>query len=121
MKKIISYTLLIALILGGLYLTSKKQAGEAPRENIVAFAQCLASKNMTMYGASWCSHCQNEKSHFGDAFKHVPYVECPENQQICLEKGIEGYPTWIDDQGNKFAGEQGLEGLAEITGCELGE
>lgn len=120
MKKIIPFIILIALILGGLYIASKRQTADTP-ENIVAFAQCLASKKITMYGAEWCSHCQNEKSHFGDAFKYVPYVECPENQQLCLEKGIGGYPTWIDAQGNKFEGEQGLEGLARITGCELGE
>jgi len=83
------------------------------------FAQCLASKKLTMYGAAWCSHCKAEKLRFEGSFKYVPYVECPENAQLCLEKGIEGYPTWIDENGEKYAGEQGLEKLAEISGCEL--
>jgi thiol-disulfide isomerase/thioredoxin len=84
-----------------------------------AFAQCLASKNLTMYGAEWCSHCKKEKSRFGTAFKYVPYVECPDNVQLCLAKGIKGYPTWIDASSTLYEGEQGLEGLAKISGCEL--
>ena len=83
------------------------------------FAQCLASKNLTMYGAEWCSHCKKEKNRFGTAFKYVPYVECPDNVQACLAKGIKGYPTWIDASSTLYEGEQGLEGLAKISGCEL--
>lgn len=83
------------------------------------FAQCLASKKLTMYGAVWCSHCTAQKALFGDSFKYVSYVECSDNPQACLDKGVEGYPTWIDDKGEKYAGEQSLEKLAEITGCEL--
>lgn len=59
------------------------------------FAQCLASKNITMYGAAWCSHCQDQKKLFGESFKYVPYVECPDNIDKCLALGVTGYPTWI--------------------------
>lgn len=83
------------------------------------FAQCLASKNLTMYGAVWCSHCKAEKALFGDSFKYVPYVECTENPNLCLEKGVESYPTWIDKNGEKYIGEQGLEKLSQISGCPL--
>ena len=84
-----------------------------------AFAQCLALKNLTMYGAVWCSHCQTEKARFGSSFQYVPYVECPESPNLCLEKGIEGYPTWVDENGVKYVGEQGLKKLSQISGCEL--
>ena len=83
------------------------------------FAKCIASKNLTMYGAVWCSHCLAEKKAFGEAFRFINYVECPDNIKLCTEKGINGYPTWIDGAGKKYEGEQGLKGLAEITGCEL--
>lgn len=97
----------------------------APRLDVDAqkdmdnFAQCLASEKMTMYGASWCAHCKKEKSAFGSSFAYVPYVECPDNIQTCLDKGIAGYPTWITAEGVVYEGEQGLEKLAEITGCSL--
>ena len=83
------------------------------------FAQCIASKGLTMYGAEWCPHCKKEKNRFGTAFKYVPYVECPDNVQACLAKGIKGYPSWIDANGTLYEGEQGLDGLAKISGCEL--
>ncbi len=84
-----------------------------------AFAQCLATKKLTMYGAAWCSHCQAEKARFEGSFKYVPYVECPDNPSECLAKGIQGYPTWIDANGKKYEGEQGLEKLSQISGCAL--
>ena len=83
------------------------------------FAKCLAEKKVTMYGADWCAHCQNEKLAFGDSFKFVPYVECPKDIKSCLAKGIEGYPTWIFPDGRKLTGEQGLAKLSLESGCAL--
>lgn len=62
-----------------------------------AFAQCLTDKGFVMYGAAWCSHCQAQKALFGDSFKNIKYVECPDNINFCLDKGIKGYPTWIKE------------------------
>lgn len=83
------------------------------------FAKCLATKEITMYGAAWCSHCQNEKRGFGDAFKYVPYVECPDNIDACLKLGINGYPTWIFPDGTRLEGEQGVEKLSRASGCPI--
>jgi len=61
---------------------------------------------------------------FGDAVEHINYIECAEEDnpraqtQACQEAGISGYPTW-DINGQKYPGEQTLEGLASLTGCEL--
>lgn len=84
-----------------------------------AFAQCLAGKKVTMYGAASCSHCQNEKKAFGSSFKYVSYVECPDEPQRCVAAGIEGFPTWILGDGKKLAGEQGLQMLSAESGCAL--
>jgi len=84
-----------------------------------AFAQCLAEKKVTMYGADWCPHCQNEKKAFGSSFKFIPYVECPKDPKRCLAAGISGYPTWIFPDNKKFEGEQGLEKLSKESGCPL--
>lgn len=91
----------------------------SPYGNLDLFAQCLAEKKITMYGAYWCSHCQAEKARFGNSFKYVPYVECTEETNKCVEAGIEGYPTWILQDGTKLVGEQGLEKLSEVSGCVL--
>lgn len=84
-----------------------------------SFARCLAEKEITMYGADWCSHCQAEKTAFGKSFQYIPYVECPENIPLCLERKITGYPTWIFADGRRLEGEQGLVNLARESGCKL--
>ncbi len=93
-----------------------------PRESspeLDSFAKCLAEKQVTMYGASWCSHCQNEKRGFGTSFKYVPYVECTEETEKCAAAGIEAFPTWTFPDGRKFVGEQGIQKLSELSGCSL--
>jgi len=87
--------------------------------NLESFAKCLASKGATMYGAKWCPHCLREKGNFGESFKYISYVECPDNIQLCTEKGITGYPTWIFGDGKILEGEQGLSKLSSESGCPL--
>jgi len=111
------YFIIAIILVSGLYFLVSRKPQES--KNFDLFAQCLAEKKLTMYGADWCPHCQNEKKHFGDSFKYVPYVECPNNTKLCLDKGVNGYPTWIDANGSKYEGEQGLNKLAEISGCKL--
>lgn len=96
-----------------------REASEGLR--LDGFAQCLAQKGFTMYGAYWCPHCQREKAAFGDSFKYVPYVECTEEPGTtqCTDVGIKGYPTWITADGRRFEGEQGIEKLSEASSCPL--
>lgn len=90
-----------------------------PANSLDEFARCLRDKNIVMYGASWCPHCQNEKNGFGDSFRFIPYVECPKNPKLCLEKSVSGYPTWLFPDGRRFEGEQGIENLSRQSGCEI--
>ena len=80
------------------------------------YAQCFTAKGATMYGAEWCGACNAQKGLFGEAFEHIDYVECPENQERCTADGITAYPTWIID-GKQHVGVQSLEMLATLTGC----
>lgn len=78
-----------------------KQLSEATQcplptnKNYDEFAKCLTQKGETMYGAAWCPHCIEQKAAFGTSFKYINYVECPDNTQLCIDKGIQGYPTWL--------------------------
>jgi len=112
----------VAAIIAGILLYPQRQVNGELDE----FAQCLAEKGIAMYGADWCPHCQNEKKAFGDSFRLVPYVECPDDPQKCLAAGINGYPTWVfsaspagGPNGKKLEGEQGLEKLSQESGCIL--
>ena len=94
----------------------------------VALAQCLTSKGVKFFGASWCPHCAQQKKSFGSkAMKKVTYVECavPGNNslqaQICKDNNIKSYPTWRFPDGTEKTGEQTLEDLASAAGCSYGD
>jgi len=68
------------------------------------FAQTLKSDGANFYGAFWCPHCQAEKKLFGSSAEYLPYVECSKpdgstQTQICIDKKIEGYPSWTFKDG----------------------
>lgn len=112
----ISVVVVIAFVTGWLVLG---RGGTSEANALDGFAQCLTERGWTMYGAYWCPHCQNEKAAFGDSFKKVNYVECTKEPNRCVMAGIKGYPTWISDDGRRLKGEQGIDGLAEASGCPL--
>jgi hypothetical protein len=90
------------------------------------FAQCLTDQGVSMYGAWWCPHCENQKRELGDSFDFITYTECslPGSRamsQECRSAGIEGYPTWEFADGSRASGEQSLQALSEKSGCDLPE
>lgn len=108
-------------VIAGVYFLIKVNTGTGKLDT---FAQCLKDKGAVFHGAFWCPHCQNEKAMFGKSAKFLPYVECsaPDGKsqlQICQDKKIDGYPTWIFADGSRESGEVSLEKLAEKTGCKL--
>ena len=116
--KIIFTLLIIIFIFAFLFLILGRN-NETKASPLDPFAQCLRDKDIVMYGAEWCQHCQNQKKMFGDAFKHINYVECPHDPQRCLAAGIEAYPTWLTANEEKLVGEQDLKVLSEHSNCPL--
>ena len=103
----------------GVYASQGKLAAQS---NSFAgrLAQHLTLTNAKMYGAYWCSHCQDQKKKFGEAKKLIPYVECDpkgENSQtaLCQQKGIQGFPTW-EINGKMISGDLPLDKLADESG-----
>ncbi|MDP3799878.1 MAG: hypothetical protein Q8Q90_00440 [bacterium] len=91
-----------------------------------SFATCIKDSGATFYGAFWCPHCQNQKKLFGKSERLLPYVECslPSGQgqtQNCIDKKIEGYPTWEFKDGTRATDVFTLQELAEKTSCTLTE
>jgi hypothetical protein len=89
-----------------------------------AFATCLKDKGATFYGAFWCPHCQDQKKLFGSSVHLLPYVECstPDasaQTQVCIDKKITSYPTWIFADGSILNGLIPLQQLADKTSCTL--
>jgi hypothetical protein len=110
----------LVLILAVIVLAIIFTGGQTKSDPAIdAFAQYLASKKVTMYGAYWCAHCQNQKKLFGNSFQYIPYVECTEDTAKCAAAGIEGFPTWILPDGTKLVGEQSFENLAKASGYQF--
>jgi len=87
-------------------------------------AQCITDSGAQFYGAFWCPHCQAQKALFGKSAKLLPYVECSESDgngqlQVCIDKEIQSYPTWIFADGTRTTGEQSFAALSEKTSCEI--
>lgn len=115
MKTIIFFAaFVLVLITAAIFLTFPPKV----KGNLDDFAKCLAQKGATMYGASWCPHCQYQKSLFGTSFKYIPYVECPDNPKACLDHNVTGYPTWLIGSV-RLEGQQSLDELAHISSCQL--
>ena len=89
----------------------------------VQIARCLADSGAQLYGSYTCGHCLKQKKAFGSAGESfLPYTEChpqgPNSEaQLCIEKKIEVFPTWILKDGVRLAGYQALETLQVKTGC----
>ena len=130
---IVAFTVLI----GGLIWSNQVDPARAneinlPKENIsppittvssiekINFAKFLNDKNIVMYSAYWCPHCNDQKQLFGKkAVEELIIVECAKdgknNQyKLCQEKGIEGFPSW-EINNEIYSGTMSLNELAEMT------
>ncbi|MBI3573861.1 hypothetical protein HY090_02320 [Candidatus Kaiserbacteria bacterium] len=118
--------IVIAIVFGGYvsyssYTNSKLLVPGA----LDSFVQCIKDKGVIFYGAFWCPHCQRTKAMFGDSASKLPYVECstPDGQsqtQVCKDKAIVQYPTWIFPDGSQLTGEHTLQELSDKSQCSLG-
>lgn len=124
MEKKILASVLIIIALVSVFLFISKAITSLTGHAIASeesLAKCLTKKNVELYGAYWCSHCNNQKSLFGDSVKYLDYIECdPEgdNSQAskCMLEGITGYPTWKIN-GKLYPGEKTLKELSDLSGC----
>jgi uncharacterized membrane protein len=87
---------------------------------IRGLAEHLTKSDAKFYGASWCPHCMEQKKLFGSSVKRIPYIECsPAGPQgplaeICKEKNIQSYPTWIIN-GQRTTCVLPLDTLAQLS------
>lgn len=118
------WTIGVVIFAGIIWLLVSVQGAQAgPYKE---FAQCLDEAGAKFYGAYWCPHCNDQKKMFKGAASSLPYIECsvPGGQgqmQVCVDAGIEGYPTWTFADGERMSGAIPLEVLAEKTSCTLPE
>lgn len=123
MKKgvLIFWLVIIVLIVAG--VGASFVASSQPSK-LDSFAQCLKSEGVIFYGAFWCPHCARTKAMFGSSAKYLPYIECstPDGKgqlQVCTDKKIDTYPTWVFPNGQILTGEHTLQELSATSSCPL--
>ena len=102
------------LVLGAGY-GSESYSNSGETAATAQFATCLTESGAVFYGTDWCSHCQSQKSLFGEQFEKVKFVNCDKSRELCALAGIEAYPTWIIE-GEQYLGTKNLENLGILTG-----
>ena len=122
-KNLVIMTIVVLVAIGIVVILSYNGSlYQKTPKNMDAFSKCLTTKGAKMYGAYWCTHCQNQKLMFGESWKNMKYVECDSGSGVqtteCTQAGIQGYPTW-DFSGQKVPGELTFEQLSEFSGCPL--
>lgn len=105
--------------------SNQRQEIQAPSEsqnlplNLDEFVSCLSEHEMLVYGADWCGYTNQLVDLFGGFEMIDPiYVECTQEEALCQEAQIAGYPT-IRFSGEDYSGPRTLENFAETTGCQL--
>jgi glutaredoxin len=110
---------IVGITLAAFALSQSAPEPSYPEGTLDDFAKCLTEKGAVMYGANWCSHCQQQKALFGTSFQYVDFVDCEQSPDLCSLAGITAFPTWIIN-GEKHTGTKPLDILAVYSECELG-
>lgn len=98
---------------------SNEEQNLLPSKEIGSFVSCLKDKNFVIYGASWCGYCKQVVDLFGGKEITSPiYIECTEEEELCKEKEITGYPTILIGDA-RYTGSRSLQGFADATGCKI--
>lgn len=95
---------------------------DADKEKLKTFNKCLADKGVTIYGANWCGWTKKlvVETLGGFDIAAPAYVECTENEDLCTQEGVRGYPT-TKINGEVYQGERTIAAIAAETGCEAPE
>lgn len=101
MKKEHIFVLVLVLLIAGIttlaVISNKKNAPTANPVLTTALqttAQCLADTGVKFYGASWCSHCANQKALFMKSVKTLPYIECAPTAEEARKVAKEVLPQY---------------------------
>lgn len=106
------------------HLAHRTPAASADSLFAEQLAEHLTRSGAKFYGASWCGHCQDQKTLFGTAASRLPFIECkpagPSGSmtRLCLENRIERFPTWVI-KGQRFGGVLTLPDLASKSGFQV--
>lgn len=106
-------------------IVAQQQLQQAPQlptiienEEIDSLVSCLAENDFKIYGADWCGFTVQVVNLFGGVDINSIYVECTQEEELCRQEGITGYPT-IKISGETANIARNLESFAQATNCPI--
>ena len=84
------------------------------------FVQCLIDKGVVVYASETCPACSSFAQMFGgyEKVKNL-FVLCGEETERCISEMLTNYVPEIQVNEEVYQGQRSLEGLAEVTNCNL--
>lgn len=113
-----NYIIIIALIAAIAIFSYTFYARSQKAGDYEEFAKCLTGKAVVVYGNDFCQYTGKQLNWFGKSEKHLDYVKCAENKELCDSKGVKITPTW-EINGKMYEGVQSFEKLSELSGCVI--
>ena len=99
------------------------QPTDGDGDDLVAFAKAVAESGTTLYGASWCQQCTDQRELFEDGAQFLPFLEVTNADRtpndIGIDAGITTYPTWVFPDDSRLEGVQDLATIAERSGVAI--
>jgi len=82
------------------------------------FRVCLEEKDITLYINSENPAKTLRKIELIDYLRDIKIFNCLRNNQVCLDKGVGAFPTWIINK-NKIEKDISISELSGLSGCRL--
>jgi hypothetical protein len=88
---------------------------------LILFNDCLSEKGFMIYGTNRCPYTNDIINMLGGygAVSSI-YVNCDENNELCISEGIQTYPT-IKINNHIYTSIRNLFGFSSETGCYIDE
>ena len=119
-KKRIFVSLGILVVLVGIFfvVTSSisKYSGLSVSEFETKFQLCLKNQDINLYINTSNSDQAIKDTGLIDDMAYFKIKNCHSNNQLCADKNINSFPTWIIN-GKTYAGDINVNQIVEYTGC----
>jgi hypothetical protein len=89
------------------------------RPSIDLYKKKPTLEKLAFYGSPSCGWCSKQKTELEGL--DVPYIDCIENKELCKEKGISAYPTFILPDGTQLKGFQTKDKIEAIINAPVGK